>query len=233
MINKKNIVKLVGAKRLTVLGALLFLLALDGGVYFAILTPMKERAESDLSRATGSVSSYRSKINNIQKDIDFLNENIPVYENILKQGLFDDQDRFRVVDVVNSLSTNAEVSKFSYNIGNREIIKSPDADKMGYAVIKRSIALTNIDAVIDVDVFSFFQHISYIFPKYVHIKGFTLKKNKDVTMDNLQKIANDENDNMVSASINFDWVTLTKKENVMSKEEIEAQKNAGKGGRRR
>jgi len=208
----QQLVKIVGLKRVITLVFMAFMLSLWVAAFFFIVKPMKDNSDNELASAKRQVSALRGKINNVNNDIEFMKEKIPDYESILKQGLFDDQDRFRVVDVVEKLKKDAGVYRFSYSIGNREIIPSPAADAMGYSLIKRTIKLTGVSALLDIDIFSFFQRIPKILPLYVHIKNFKMIRKKEVDMNTLQKIAYNEENELVSADIEFDWVTLSKKD---------------------
>lgn len=228
--NSKNIVKLIGVTRLTMLGLTASVFFLFFAIYLFVVNPMLEDAQSQLSRVKGEISSLRNKINSVKKDIEYMNENVSKYEAILNQGFFDDQDRFKVVSVIDELKAKAGVEKFSYTIGEREEVESADAKTMGYALVKRSIKLSSIQDVIDINIYSFFQRIKDIFPTYVHIKDFAIKKNKNVTIPILRDIANNKEKNMVTAEISFDWVTLSKKD-VNEKEEENV--NSAPGRRRR
>jgi|GEM_PF-4286862 len=224
--NSKNIVKLIGLTRLTMLGLTASVFALFFAIFLFVVNPMLVDAQDQLSRVQGEIGALRGKINSVKQDIEYMNENVSKYEAILKQGFFEDQDRFRVVSVIDELKSKAGVEKFSYTIGEREDVPSEDAKTMGYALVKRSIKLTSIAAVIDADIYSFFQRIKDIFPLYVHIKDFSIKRNKNVDIQVLRDIANSKEKNMVTAEISFDWVTLSKKD--MNKEGEEGQQGRGR-----
>lgn len=207
----QQLMKIIGAKRLITLAFMSAMLAIWVASFFLLIKPMRDNAQQELTSTKNQVSGLRRKINNVENDIEFMKEKIPEYEKILSQGLFDDQDRFRVVDVVEKLKEDAGVYKFSYSIDKRDVLESADADKMGYSLIKRPIKLTGVTALLDSDIFSFFQRIPKIFPLYVHIKKFRISRKKDVTMSVLQNIAYNEENQLISADIEFDWVTLSKK----------------------
>lgn len=207
----QQLIKIIGMKRLISMAFMASILAIWVVSFLLLIKPMRDNAQQDLAKVKRQVTGLRKKINNIENDIEFMKEKIPEYEKILGQGLFDDQDRFRVVDVVEKMKEDAGVYKFSYSIDKRGVLSSKDADKMGYSLIKRSIKLSNVTALTDTDVFSFFQRIPKIFPLYVHVKKFKVIRKKKVTMPVLQKIAYNEENQLVAADIEFDWVTLSKK----------------------
>ncbi len=206
-----NFVKLIGVKRLTFLATLLGITVFFGFTYLVVFNPMLNNSRSELGKVKGQISSFRGKINSVKADIKYMKENIPRYDKVLSQGMFDDQDRFDVERLIEKMKTKAHGVEFSYDISDLEELDSEKADLMGYRLIKRSIALNSVKAMLDSDILSFFQSIKTVFPLYNQIKGFELSRKSRVNYSVLTDIADQKKDSMVTAKLDFDWVTLSEK----------------------
>lgn len=206
-----NVAKLVGQKRLAFLAMLCGTLVFFMGVALVVLTPMLSDAETQLASVNGSISSLGGKISSIKKDIKYMQDNIPRYNEILAQGMFNKQDRFDVERLIDEMKKKAGVVGFSYNISDLEELENAEAAKMGYVLVKRSISLTAVKALLDLEVYSFFQRIKEIFPVYTQVRKFKLERTNRVNQTILEDIASGKENSLVDASMDFDWVTLVEK----------------------
>ncbi len=204
-----NFVKLIGLKRVTFLASLLGVVAFFVLGYFVVVLPMLEDSQAELAKVKSDISTLRGKISSVKADIKYMEDNIPRYKKVLDQGMFDDQDRFDVERLMEKFKKRADGVKFSYTISNIDNLKSEKATAMGYRLVSRTISLTEVRSMIDVDIYAFFQSIKSVFPLYNQIKNFKVNRQGKINFATLTEIAEGTKTNAAVGALAFDWVTLS------------------------
>lgn len=207
-------IKLIGLKRIIILAVLAGANIIGLLSYFLSVEPMREDAQLRLNDVSGQVAELRTKISNINSDMDSLKVNLPKYRELESRGFFQSQDRFLISRTLEELQKKTNISTFSYNVGALETVPNADAANIEHELVMSRIKIDKVGAVLESDIYAFLLGITDQFPQYTRIHSFNIKRAEDITEVNLKKVVQRQPVNFIEASVTFDWMTVIPKASV-------------------
>ncbi len=204
-------IKLIGAKRAVVIGALFAANILAASAYVLWVTPMKSDAETALNGVNAAITGLSGQISTIKKDIEEYKVNLPRYHALYGQGFFVDQDGKKIEGFLKEeLWPQSGVLTFSYDTGQgAQVVSNPKAKEISYSLLATHIKLSNIKSVIDTNFFTLAQNAVKVFPAHARISKFEIKKTMPVNQENLEKLKNAKDPlAFVEGNLEMYWLTM-------------------------
>lgn len=206
-------IQILGAKRVITLSILLLVnLALGAGLYY-ILVPQKTKTQMELRVAKSAVASRRDQIQTMQTEYQQIQEQKDLFGDLEKARFFTIQDRIEARRMIESIQQESKVLSAKYSIGAAEVQENEKASAAGYVILHSPISL-NIEALDDIDIYSFVYWMENSFPGQVGVVAATLERKRDIDEVTLRQIGNGVPTVLVNATIDFDWNTMVPRENL-------------------
>lgn len=204
--------KLIGVKRALLLAILLAINLAIAAVFFLQIGPMRDDAQHNLDLVNGQISEQSQKIANIKADLATFNKTLPDYQALQKKGFTLDQDRFRMSRDLDDVRQNAQLAGFSFTINDVKKIDNPDAQAANMQLIDSRIKIENVVSLLDLNFYDFVDAMQTDFPAHVRVQSFQIQRKDPLNGDTLLHIARKEPVNLISATAEFDWLTVVPKE---------------------
>lgn len=205
-------IKLMGLKRLVILVVLGALNLLVLAAYMLSFGPMLDGATAERDAINAQISDTQMKLANIKKDALFVKENIPLYQKLVDQGFFLNQDRFMIQRTMDALRQKAGISSFNFSVTDVTEVPNASAAGINYKLLNSRIKIDNIISPLDNNVYLITQEMSQVFPSFARLQTLDVAREKDVTEAALKDIAAGKSVNFVNAAVEFDWITMVPKQ---------------------
>lgn len=200
--------KLIGFKRLLILGIMLGLNLFFGVVYMLAVDPLQSQAQSEYDAVTNEIGGLQGRIQNIKHEMAEFQKNLPKYEDLKTRGFFLDQDRFRMSRDLDALRASSGIKAFSYNIADIKDVPNATATTAQMKVINSRIDVNNVMVLTDEEFYKFLDQMQTQFPPQVRLQSFRVARATDFGAQTLQTIASGQPARTVEATAVFDWYTL-------------------------
>ncbi len=200
--------KLIGARRMILLIALIAINAAIICAYLFMVEPMRQDAELQRDAARSEAESLQMKIQSVQQEVASTRENLPKYEALKTKGFFLDQDRFRLSRDLGDVRAAAGLKGFSYNIVTIQKIPNAEAEAGQMSLINSKVTVNNISMLVDTELYGFFDVLEAKFPAHVRINSFKIARAVVLTEDVLRSLSQPNAPPVVSAEVVFSWNTL-------------------------
>lgn len=212
-------IKVLGFKRLVVLGCLILFNLGVGALVYMYLIPEKAKDERALRTVRGQVATLQTDIGRMQIEFDQLNEQQDRFDKLKADGFFSVQGRREAEKVFETIQREAGVVSAVASIKKGELKVHPDAAKAEHTILESPISIT-IEAFEDTDVFHYLYLLQNIFPGHVSVENLKLQRQAEVTGAVLRRIASGINPDpgLVRADIKAIWRTMIPKSEVISAE---------------
>lgn len=201
-------IKLLGFKRTLILGIMLGINAILGLVYVLWASPQTEGLNSRLMGLRSEISNLQTGIQTTKSDMQMLEENLPTYDVLIKNGFMQEQDRFVMSRALENIKEKSHVQGFSFSVGDIREIANADAQLAGKRLLHSRIVVSRISSPLDVNVYDMMRLIEADYPTHARIHAFKIRQESSVTQENLSKMAV-EPVSLVNAEVTFDWFSLS------------------------
>ncbi len=201
-------IKTIGIKRAISLAALLAVNLVIVGAFFFWIAPLQENTELQRVVTINDIAGLQGRIQDVKKDMAYVREILPRYDEIKSRGFFQEQDRFAIGRYLNDIREGAGLAGFSFTIDSLQEIESPEAAKAGLRLVDSRIKITEIQSLTDAQVYKFIGAMQQKFPEHLRLQSLTFRKNADVNNDILGRIARKDPVSLLSGEVVFDWLTL-------------------------
>ncbi len=207
------IVQILGVRRLVILGALIVLNGVLGATLYYGVIPQREKVERDLRMVRSAVDTRRNEVTRMRTEFDQIQEQKGLFENLESAGFFGTQNRLEARRIIETIQSTSRVLSARYSIDPANVVETPDVKNAGHVLLQSPVRVT-IDAMDDVDIYSFLYWIENAFPGQASIKGFTLERRIDVNEHSLRQIGSGTAMTLVSGEVSFVWTTMAPKDSV-------------------
>lgn len=197
----------IGARRIVILTALVALNAVLAGVSYGYLMPQVEKQERELRRVKGDVSKKRSDTERLRTEHSQIMEQRNKFENLRATGFMGHQDRFLARDRMEAIQNYSRVLTAKYNIMPVVIEENAQAGMSEQVLLSSKMNVT-LDALADVDFYSFIYWLENGFPGQVTINDITLRRQNEVNDVTLRQIGTGTPVVMVRGSLGAEWRTM-------------------------
>lgn len=204
---------LIGIKRLIIIGILLGFNAVLGAGVYLYLVPENEKMSKQLSSLTSKINTTRNDTTELETNYKLIQEEKFDYENLLKAGFFDSQDRLAFRRRMSEVQRYSKVLRASFDITPANVEENKGAEDADH-VILRSVVSVNIDAMDDIDLYNFIFWLENGFPGHSTITKLSMKRELDVDENSLRQIGSGRELVLVSGSLDYEWRTMVPKNDV-------------------
>lgn len=211
-------INILGLKRVIGILVLFVLCGAVGATLFFYVLPHKEKVERDLRVTKASVAASRAEIEKLHQDITFFEEQKNLYENLVSIGFFSDQDRFDAQKRIEAIQDRANILRMHYNISPARVKENAYAANADHVVLTTAVTV-DVDALDDVDFYSFMYWLDNAFTGQSSITGFDIERVLDVNDTTLRQIGSGNPVPLLKGSVDFEWRTLIPRESYVEGEE--------------
>lgn len=198
---------ILGIRRVVALSVLLTISIVMGLLLYFYILPENAKVERDLRVVRASVASARAELEKLQNDMAFFQEQKGLYDNLEQIGFFSRQDRFDARRRIEAIQNESNILHMHYNIKPAVVEENKEAAKADYVVLKTP-ATVDVDAMDDLDFYSFMYWIDNAFTGQVSITGFDMERVLDVNDRTLRRIGSGNPTTLLKGSLSFEWRTL-------------------------
>lgn len=223
-------IKQLGFKRVLVL--LILLGAVCAGIFFShfIFGPQMEESQRQLSKLNNENSTLQSELDKMRADfVDFEKQKTD-FDRITRLGFFNNQDRVNARERLDTIRQLSKVLSARYEI--KAAVMQPDENELqstGFVMMQTAIIL-NISALDDLDVYRFLYYLTYGFPGHISINSLRIERGGEVTPEVLKKIGTGNPPEIIKATIELDWRTLARKDDIENRNTSSPVTNAVNDG---
>lgn len=206
-------IQILGAKRVLTLAVLaLANIFLAAAVYYVFM-PQNIKAEQGLRAAKAAVAGRRNEIQTMQTEYQQIQEQKNLFGDLEKARFFTTQDRVEARRMIEAIQASSKVLSAKYSIGAAEVRENEQASDAGYVILHSPLSI-NIDALDDIDIYSFIYWMENAFPGHAAVSELTLERKLDIDEVTLRQIGNGVPTVLVNANVNFDWSTMVPRANL-------------------
>jgi hypothetical protein len=200
-------IKVLGIKRVLTLLILFGINVALAAMLYLVVLPSKDKTEQELRTTRAAVQSRRTEVTRLQTEYQQIQQEKSLFGDLENSGFFGTQDRLEARKTMESIQSASHVLSAKYNI-NAVMPKENSAAALSDHIVLQSPVSVQIDALDDVDVYSFLYWIENGFPGQALITDITLERKQDIDENVLKQIGNGVPSVLMSASVNFAWNTF-------------------------
>jgi hypothetical protein len=200
-------IQVLGFRRVAILTALLLANAVLAAMVYYVLIPQKDKTENELRTVKGVIDSRRNEIATLKTQYELIQEQKNLFGNLEKAKFFTTQDRVEARKMMEAIQSTSRVLSAKYSIGAAEVIEDPVAAVADHVILHSPISVS-IDALDDVDIYSFIYWMENAFPGYAGVSGLTMERKLDIDEAALRQIGNGVPTVLMNARVDFDWDTM-------------------------
>ena len=200
----------VGLRNIILIVILLAVNAVAGAASYMYLSPESIRLDREFRGIKTKVMGVRSETDSLRTDFDKIKGQKDYFEQLKNVGFFNDQDRVRVLHAIESMQRYSRVSQAVYDIQPPTIEKTQDAnvpDDLGQVVLTSPVKV-EIDAIDDLDFYSFLHLVDRAFPGQTSITGIEVTAPLKVNEAALRQIGTGVPTTLIKGTIQFGWHTM-------------------------
>jgi hypothetical protein len=206
-------IKILGAKRVIILAVLVALNAVLGGFLYYMIIPQKETTERQLRSTRAAVETRRTEVSRLQSEFEQIQEQKSQFGHLEKSGFFSNQDRLGARKTMEMIQSTSRVLAARYQIDAAQVTEDPLATETNHVLLKTPVRVS-VDALDDVDFYSFMYWIENAFPGQASIKNFSMQRKIDVNEDTLRLIGSGTPTNLVGGEVSFIWTTMVTRDQI-------------------
>ena len=204
-------IKILGIKRIIILGALLGINLLFAGVLYWYMNPEMLKQQKALNALKGQVSTLQSDIQRLQIEFTQLEGQKERFAEIKELGFFNQQGRREVELLLPDVQKNSGAVKAVTGVQPGFIEKSSYAEKANHEILTSTIT-ANIGAMDDPGIYRYIYMLDEALPGHLLIESISMKRNRDVNAELLKSIIAGAVPEMVSADVRLTWRTMIPKD---------------------
>lgn len=200
-------IKVLGTKRLIVLGIFVGINALLGAVLYGYLEPSNLGLDRDLNSVKRQISSKRAEVGKLRVEYQQIQEEKEFFGGLENAGFFNDQDRVLARRRLQDIIDQSKVLSAKYDISPRVEVPNEKAKDANHVELSSPISV-NVDAIDDADIFSFLYLVENAFPGQTSVQSFSLQRVQDVNEAVLRSVGTGSSPVLVKGQIGFVWKTI-------------------------
>lgn len=203
-------IKVLGAKRIMVILALIAINALFAAVVYMYLEPQLKKEERVLRAAKGKENQTRADISNLQLEFDQLEEQQDEFDRLKADGFFSNQSRRQVQQIFLDAEQKSGVVKATVNVKSGSVKEDEEAAKADHVILESPIDIT-LRSIDDTDVYFYLNYLEQNFPGHITITDLYMRRVANVSDTILRAIIDGAKPGMVEATISLNWQTMVER----------------------
>lgn len=200
-------IQILGIKRVLTLAMLIAVNLVLAGFLYGVVVPGEATTQNDLRRTRGAVESRRTEIQRLKTEYQEVQEQKTQFGDLEHAGFFGMQDRVQARKTMEAIQEKSRVLSARYNINAVAVKENPLAAESDHVLLQSPVSVS-IDALDDIDLYSFMYLIENSFPGNAIITDITIDRKADIDENALKAIGNGIPTVLVSANVNFSWNTF-------------------------
>lgn len=200
-------IKILGTRRLLILGVLLGLNAVLALGIYLFMIPMNQKFQGQLSEVTGKVSASKAETERMRTEFDAIQQQKAQFEQLQATDFFTAQDRVQARERFEAIQKFSKVLSASYDIRAAAVENTPELTEAGQVMLTTPVEV-KVDALDDLDFYNFVYLIQNAFPGYGGITSLDVTRIKELDDVTLRQIGSRNPAPMVMGQIRFTWKTI-------------------------
>ena len=206
-------IQVIGLKRLIILSVLLaFNAALGAGLYLYVM-PENLSVTRQLSSTRSQVATMRNDAQELRGDIEQIEDKKSYFTNLQTVGFMSDQNRLVARRRIMDIQQYSKVLKAKYDIGSAVVMDDENLSNSDQVVLSSELAI-NIDAMDDIDFYSFIYWLRNTFQGHVTIDNIKMQRMNDVNDVTVRQIGSGLPMTMIKGDVSAKWRTIVPKSTV-------------------
>jgi|TARA_R110000868_G_scaffold320170_2_gene581122 hypothetical protein len=195
--------KVLGTKRVVFI---IILAALNAGAgfgykYMSDTIAVKERQLNGIKR---KVRDRFNEVKKVREQFATLRGQVSDYVRLEKNNFFEDQDRDVLREIFFEAQKKSQVLRAKYDVSPYTVKASAFITQPNLKWVNSNVRLS-IEALDDIDVFSFIEILESEFPGYVQFQSVNITRHEELNADTLKKIGSGTPVSLVKADVSFLW----------------------------
>lgn len=200
-------IEMIGPVRAAIIVMLLALNLSLGYAYYNYLSPNTELYEMQIGNVSAENRALRENVLNLKSGFTQIRDKLSSFKKLEARGFFTDQSRDTAQTLFNEFRLLSNLLAVRYQIRPPTIVRDNRAKEADYVILKSAVTV-DMEAVDDVDVYSFVALLKNNFPGDVEITKLTIEQAAPVSDFNISEIAAGTSVVMVKANLEFYWRTM-------------------------
>tara|TARA_R110002124_G_scaffold64985_2_gene177995 strand:- start:816345 stop:816980 length:636 start_codon:yes stop_codon:yes gene_type:complete len=193
----------LGTKRIIFI-LLLIGLNVGGGFAYKYMDDNIVLKERELNSLKRKVRNRFNEVKKVREQFVTLRGQVADYVRLEKKDFFKEQDRDVLRDVFYEAQTKSQVLRAKYDVSPYAIEKSPHITQPTLRWVNSRVSLS-IQALDDIDVYSFIDVMNRKFPGYVQFQSLKLSRSEALSTSTLKDIGSGMPISLVNAEVSFLW----------------------------
>lgn len=200
-------IKILGFRRVITLAIMVAVNLVLAGALYTLILPQKDKTEQELRNTRSAVNARRNEVATLKNEYEMIQEQKNLFENLQDAGFFTTQDRIDARKTIEQIQLESKVLAARYDIQAIEVRENTLAAGADHVILHSPIKVT-LDALDDIDIYSFMYWAQNAFPGHVGIDSLTVQRRMDVDEVTLKQIGTGIPVVLVSATVDFSWNTM-------------------------
>lgn len=203
----QELMSAVGRKRFIILAVLAVICAGLGFTWQKILLPKHTELTSEIARVQSERSKLQKEITELPIQHALLEETEKRYTILKDRGFFVNQDRIVARTRMDTVRAASKLHGISYKIEPQKKVENSTFTSTTDEVVLSEVSV-EMRGLTDAEALNFIERMQTEFSGLVVLKEVELKRENEVTPENLQKISKGESFDFITGKASFDWYSI-------------------------
>ncbi len=206
-------IQIIGVKRILILIILLAVnVALAAATYLYVV-PKSDTLERQLRSTRSQVAQKRTEADQLRNEFDVIQEKKASFENLRDLGFISEQNRLVARRRIMDIQKYSRVIRANYNINPANISHSKTTDEIDHVILASPLTV-NVEAVDDIDFYSFVYWMETAFPGHMSLNSLQLTRTNELNETTLRAIGSGSPIALMKGDVNMLWRTIAPKQDV-------------------
>lgn len=211
-------IKVIGAKRVVILGVLVVLNAATAALTYLYMVPEADASEKRLRTLRGENQTTSADIERMQIEFEQLDQQQDKFDALKADGFFKAQVRSVAKKLFKDIQDESRVVSAVASVRPGSIEENEEAKKSNYKVLVSPVDI-QIQAFDDGDVYNYLYILEQKFPGHLAIDKISMQRATDISGPVLRAIATGQNPVLINANVKFSWRTMIPDSQIIVEEE--------------
>lgn len=206
-------IQVIGVKRLIILSFLAAINAALGAALYLYVMPENQNVTRQLNVTRSQVATMRNDADALRGDIEQIEDKKSYFTNLETVGFMSDQNRLVARRRIMDIQQYSKVLKAKYDIGSATVMDDENLSNSDQVVLSSELDI-NIDAMDDIDFYSFIYWLRNTFPGHITIDNIKMQRMNDVNDVTVRQIGSGLPMTMIKGDISAKWRTVVPRSTV-------------------
>ncbi len=211
-------IKVIGAKRVVILGVLVVLNVASAALTYLYMVPEQASTERKLRALRSENQTTSSDIERMQIEFEQLGQQQDKFDALKNDGFFKAQVRSVAKKLFQDIQEESRVVSAVASVRPGAIEENEEAKKSNYKVLVSPVEIV-IQAFDDGDIYNYIYILEQKFPGHLAIDSMTMQRAQDISGPVLRAIATGGNPVLITANVKLSWRTMIPESQIIVEEE--------------